>query len=142
MAEVVAQLKALEPTFEELLTISCAPGLSLGVLHQGKIIHTAHFGRQDSLNPTPPNDDTIYHAVSLTKALTSSEVARLVEEGILDWDVPIREYLPVFSRRTDEIGQNTTLEIYYLIELGFPVQISCSANNMEPFSCQGARLFA
>ena len=104
MAELVKQLKALEPNFAELLPISCAPGLSLGVLYQGKIIHTAHFGRQDSLDPTPPNDDTIYRAVSLTKALTSSAVALLVEEGVLDWDVLIREYLPIFSRRTDEMG--------------------------------------
>ena len=110
MAEILAQLKALEPTFAELLTIICAPGLSLGVLYHGKIIHTANFGRQDSIDPTPPNDNTIYRAVSLTKALTSSAVALLVEEGILDWDVPIREYLPVFSRRTDDdIGQKTTL---------------------------------
>ena len=84
MAEVIEQLKALEPTFTELLAISCAPGLSLGVLHHGKIIHTAHFGRQNSVDPTPPNDDTIYRVVSLTKVLTSSAVALLVEKSILD----------------------------------------------------------
>ena len=120
MAEVIEQLKALEPTFTELLAISCAPGLSLGVLHHGKIIHTAHFGRQNSVNPTPPNDDTIYRVVSLTKVLTSSAVALLVEKGILDWDVPIREYLPVFSRRTDEIGQKATLRDLLSHRTGFP----------------------
>ena len=109
MAELIEQPKALEPTFAGLLAISCAPGLSLGVLHHGKIIHTAHFGRQHYLSPTPPNDDTIYRVASLTKVLTSSAVALLVEEGILDWDVPIRKYLPVFSQRTDELGHKTTL---------------------------------
>ena len=120
MAEILAQLKALEPTFAELLTISGAPGLSLGVLYHGKIIDTAHFGRQDSLDPTPPNDDTIYRAVSLTKALTSSAVALLVEEGMLDWDVPIQEYLPVFSRRTDDVGQKTTLRDLLCHRTGLP----------------------
>ena len=120
MAELIEQLKALEPTFAELLAISCAPGLSLGVLYHGKIIHTAHFGRQNSLDPTPPNEDTMYRAVSLTKALTSSAVALLVEEGILDWDVPIREYLPVFSRRTDDIGQKTTLRDLLSHRTGLP----------------------
>ena len=120
MAEVVARLKVLEPTFAELLTISCAPGLSLGVLHHGKIIHTAHFGRQDALKTPPPNDETIYHVVSLTKALTSSAVALLVEKGILDWDAPVREYLPVFSRRNDEIGHKTTLRDLLSHRTGLP----------------------
>lgn len=109
MTELIEQLKALEPTFAELLTISCAPALSLGVLHHGEIIHTAHFGRRDHLDPTPPNNDTIYRIASLTKALTTSAVGLLVEEGTLDWDVPVREYLPAFARRIDEIGQKTTL---------------------------------
>ena len=120
MAEILAQLKALEPTFAELLTINGAPGLSLGVLYHGKIIHTAHFGEQASLDPTPPNDDTIYRAISLTKALTSSAVALLVEEGMLDWDVPIQEYLPVFSRRTDDVGQKTTLRDLLCHRTGLP----------------------
>ncbi|MCJ1456699.1 hypothetical protein MMC28_007063 [Mycoblastus sanguinarius] len=120
MAELIERLKALEPTFVELLTISCAPALSLGVLHHGEIIHTAHFGRRDSLNPTPPNDDTIYRVASLTKALTSSAVALLVEEGTLDWDTPIREYLPSFSRRIDEIGQKTTLRDLLSNRTGLP----------------------
>ena len=120
MAELIEQLTALEPTFAELLAISCAPGLSLGVLYHGEIIHTAHFGRQRSLDPTPADDDTIYRAVSLTKALTSSAVALLVEEGILDWDVPIREYLPVFSQRTDDIGQKTTLRDLLSHRTGLP----------------------
>ena len=120
MTELAEQLKALEPTFEKLLAVSCAPALSLGVFYHGEIIHTAHFGRRDHLDPTPPNDDTIYRVASLTKALTSSAVGLLVQEGTLDWDVPIREYLPVFARRTDEIGQKTTLRDLLSHRTGLP----------------------
>ena len=121
MAELIEQLKALEPTFTQLLAISCAPGLSLGVMYDGKIIHTAHFGRQNFLDPRPPNDDTMYYVASNTKILTSSAVAMLVEEGILDWDIPIRKYLPVFSQRTDEIGQKTTLRDLLSHRAGLPL---------------------
>jgi CubicO group peptidase (beta-lactamase class C family) len=109
MQELQDRFKALEPTIAEILAISSSPGLSLGILHQGSIVHTAHFGRRDFLDPAPPNDDTIYRVASLTKALTSSAVALLVEEGILGWDKPIREYLPAFTQRTDELGQKATL---------------------------------
>lgn len=121
MGELIEQLRALEPTFTQLLAISCAPGLSLGVVYHGKIIHTAHFGRQNSLDTRPPNDDTMYYVASLTKVLTSSAVALLVEEGILDWDEPIRKYLPVFSQRTDEIGQETTLRDLLSHRTGLPM---------------------
>jgi CubicO group peptidase (beta-lactamase class C family) len=104
------QLKALEPTVTQILAISGSPGLSLGVLHQGNIIHTAHFGRRDCSDPEPPNDDTVYRVASLTKVLTSSAVALLIDEGILSWDTPIREYLPTFGQRTDELGQKATVK--------------------------------
>ena len=44
----------------------------------------------------------------------------LVEEGILDWDVSIREYLPVFSQRIDEIDQKTTLRDLLSHRTGLP----------------------
>ena len=120
MKNVTEQLQALETTFKELLTISGAPALSLGVLHDGKIIHTAHFGRRDHQDPTPPDNNTVYRVASLTKALTSSAVALLVDEGKLDWDTPIREYLSAFSQRTDEIGQRATLRDLLSHQTGLP----------------------
>ena len=46
---------------------------------------------------------------SLTKAITASVVACLVDDVVLDWDMPVRHYLPEFGQRTDEVGQNSTL---------------------------------
>ena len=109
MQELRERIEALRPTIADILATSSSPGLSIGVLHQGSIIHTAHFGRQHFADPAPPDDDTLYRVASLTKALTSSAVALLVEEGLLGWDVPIREYLPAFRQRTDELGQRATL---------------------------------
>lgn len=109
MAELIRKLELLEPIISEILAISGSPGLSLGVLHQGNIVHKAHFGRRDISNPFPPDDNTIYRIWSLTKPLTVGVVASLVEEGILEWDTPIREYLPEFGQRKDEIGQKATL---------------------------------
>ena len=94
----------------QILAIIGSPGLSLGVLRQGNIAHTAHFGRRDCSDPVPPNDDTVYRVASLTKVLTSSTVALLVDKGILSWDTLIREYFPTFGQRSDELGQKATLK--------------------------------
>lgn len=79
-------------------------------MHHGDVIHTAHFIRQDVLRPNPPDDDTIYHVASLTKAITASAVACLVDDDILDWDLPVRHYLPEFGQGRDELGQHCTLK--------------------------------
>ena len=109
MDELVERIQALHPTISKLLAISASPGLSLGVLHHGTVIHTAHFGRRHAHDDAPPNDDTIYCIGSLVKLLTAGVVASLVQAGKLAWDTPIREYLPEWRTRTDEIGEKTNL---------------------------------
>ena len=109
MEDLCQQLTSLHPTINELLTQSCSPALSIGVLHKGSIVHTAHFGRRDALDPTPPDDNTLYHVASLTKLMTAGVIANLVDKGILSWDTPISEYLPAFKRRQDDIGRKTNI---------------------------------
>ncbi len=104
------QLEALEPTITQILAICGSPGLPLGVLHQGNIADTAHFGHRGCSDPEPHNDDTVYRVTSLTKVLTSSAVALLVDGGILNWDTCIRVSLSTFGQRTDELGQKANLK--------------------------------
>jgi len=110
MSDKAEKLQSLRPEILKILAASGSAGLSIGVLHYGDVIHTAHFGGQDALRPSPPNDDTIYHVASLTKAITASAVACLVDDGILDWDLPVRHYLPEFGQRSDELGQQCSLK--------------------------------
>lgn len=148
-----AQLTSLHSTIEELLEVSHSPGLSLGILHNGSIVHTAHFGRRDAFNPTPPDDDTLYHIASLTKLMAAGVVSQLVYNGTLSWDKPIREYLPTFAERQDDIGQKATLRDLlsnrtgiavahgywgqqageFLIPKSEIVRMSCSLDAVKPF---------
>ncbi|KAF1963426.1 beta-lactamase/transpeptidase-like protein [Byssothecium circinans] len=105
---LVARLRAQSPTIAKLLRVSGAPGLSYGIIHQGRIVFTTHMGRRDFKLPEPPNDDSIYHVASTFKIVSASVVAQLVTDGLLDWDVPIRQYLPTL-KRDDEFGRTATL---------------------------------
>jgi len=106
---LVQRLRSLDPIITELLENSGSPGLSIGVLHHGKIVHTGHYGRRDISIPDPPNGETIYHIMSLTKPLAAAAIGLLVDEGHLNWDSRIHDILPVFKSRNDEIGQAATL---------------------------------
>jgi CubicO group peptidase (beta-lactamase class C family) len=108
MASLADRMQSLRPALADILEASGSPGLSLGVLHHGQTVHTAHFGRRNIDEPHSPNDDTIYHVASLTKLITAAAVASLVHDGVLDWNLPVRHYLPDFQRG-DELGQKCTL---------------------------------
>ncbi len=61
--------------------VADATALSLGVLHRGQIVHTAHFGNQDISCLSPPNNHTVYGIASLTKAITAFAIGMLIEEA-------------------------------------------------------------
>ena len=99
----------LRPFISELLSVSGCPGLSVGILHGKGFTYTDHFGRRDCSKYPSPDDETIYRIASLSKPITVGVIASLVDEGILCWTTPIREYLPAFCDRKDEVGEKTTL---------------------------------
>ncbi len=56
MSDIAEKLQSLRPQILEILAASGSPGLSLGVLHHGDVIHTAHLGRRDAVRDSLPND--------------------------------------------------------------------------------------
>src|SRR3954451_20395568 len=69
------------------------PGVAIGVL-QGETEHKAGFGVTSVENPLQVNADTLFQIGSTTKTVTGSVVMRLVEQGVLDLDAPVRTYMP------------------------------------------------
>jgi CubicO group peptidase (beta-lactamase class C family) len=108
-ATIAARLQQQSDTISNLLEAGGAPGLSLGVFHQGRIIHTQHFGKRDVETNDVPDDDSVYGIASTFKIIAVCAVARLVTDGILEWDLPIRKYLPELSQRKDQLGDECTL---------------------------------
>ena len=68
------------------------PGAALGILAGGREEH-ASFGvaSLSSLRPVTPN--TLFQIGSLTKTYTATAIWRLIDEGALALDAPVRRYL-------------------------------------------------
>ena len=69
-------------------------GLAIAVVDEGRIAHTATFGRRDVARDLPLDRDTILYGASLTKAAFAWFVLQLVDEGRLDLDASIAALLP------------------------------------------------
>lgn len=57
----------------------------------------------------PVTEDTVFCIASCSKAMTSAVIAMLVSDGVLDYDKPVREYLPDLTMADNEASQQMTL---------------------------------
>lgn len=80
-----------------------APSLAFAIVRDGAPIYAKGFGYSNVENRTRVNADTIFNVGSTTKSFTAAAIAIAVDDGKLNWDTPVREYLPSF-RMGGEIG--------------------------------------
>ncbi|MEU0491517.1 serine hydrolase domain-containing protein [Nocardiopsis sp. NPDC006139] len=82
------------------------PGAAFAVVHGDRVVHTGAHGRDG--HGRPLRTDTPLPVASLSKSMTALAVLRLVEEGALDLDDPVREHLPGFAT-ADPRGADITV---------------------------------
>jgi CubicO group peptidase (beta-lactamase class C family) len=70
-----------------------ARGLAVAVIDRGRVSSVQAFGHRNA-NGEPLTVDTVMYGASLTKAVFAYTVMQLVEEGKVDLDRPVAEYLP------------------------------------------------
>ena len=72
------------------------PGISLAVVGKDQPDHVKALGWRDVEAELPVTPDTQFTLCSITKSFTALGLAMLVDDGLLDWEKPVREYLPDF----------------------------------------------
>lgn len=72
------------------------PGLSLAIVKDGKIVYAKGYGFRDVAKKLPVTPDTLFAIGSNSKSFTAAALGILADEGKLDFDKPVREYLPDF----------------------------------------------
>jgi CubicO group peptidase (beta-lactamase class C family) len=72
------------------------PGAAVAVVQNGKVALLKGYGVRDVTKPGAVDENTIFQLASVTKTLTAAAAATVVDDGKLDWDKPIFNYLPEF----------------------------------------------
>ena len=72
------------------------PGLSIVVVKDGKVVFEKGYGVRELNKRDPVTNETLFGAMSTTKAMTVACLAMLVDEGKLGWDDKVVKYLPDF----------------------------------------------
>jgi CubicO group peptidase (beta-lactamase class C family) len=72
------------------------PGAAIAVVRDGKMALVKGYGVRNATKPGVVDENTIFQLASVTKTLTAAAAATVVDDGKLDWDKPIFNYLPEF----------------------------------------------
>ena len=106
------------------------PGCAVAAVRDGEVVLAAGWGRRDQAAGTPVTRDTLFAIGSVTKAFTVAAVGALVDEGLLEWERPLQDYLPglrlddpVVTGRvtiTDLLAHRSGLPRHDLTWLGHP----------------------
>ena len=69
-------------------------GLAVAVFNNNRVVYKKTFGYKNVTTKQPINEFSNFYGASLSKAVFAVLVMKLVEEGKLDLDKPLQEYLP------------------------------------------------
>src|SRR5262245_44278380 len=100
LSAAVADTKGNLDGFDAFMTKAMAdfkvPGAAVVVVKDGKIILIKSYGYRDAAKKLPITGKTMFPIASITKSFTVTALGTLVDQGRLEWDKPVREYLPGF----------------------------------------------
>ena len=96
------------------------PGVALAIVKGDELVHQVVFGFRDVENKLPMTADTRFAMASVTKSFTAMSAALLVDDGKLEWDKPVKEYMPEFILDDPYITQNVTVRDMLSHRTGLP----------------------
>ena len=134
---MTARLTISETRHGEHRTVRCrklasweVPGCAIAAVQDERIVLAAGWGQRDLDTELPVTSDTLFAIGSTTEAFTAATVGALVEDGLLEWERPLRDYLPelwlhdpvVTDRLTvvDLLSHRSGLPRHEMVWLGHP----------------------
>ena len=94
--------QAVDAIIEAELAAS-GTGAVVAVIQGGETVHAKGYGLANVELGVPVTLDTVFPICSISKPITATLVMMLVEDGLLNLDAPVREYLPNFAPDRDAI---------------------------------------
>lgn len=110
VVEIEEVIKRLAAAVEYEVNSKQLPALSIALVEGDDVLWSQGYGFQDAEKKVPATADTIYRVGSISKLLTDISLMKLVEQGVLDLDAPVVDYLPDF-KPNNTTGKPITLRM-------------------------------
>ena len=98
------------------------PGVSVAVVQNGTVVFAEGFGVREVGKADPVTPGTRFMIGSTTKPLTTLLMAKLVEQGKVEWSTPVVELLPEFALADPSVTARLELRHTASASTGMPRQ--------------------
>jgi len=100
----ISHLDKINDILKEMTQNGFVAGASCMVLKDGKQIFYGQEGLVDIANNKPIAPDSIFRLYSMSKPVTSAAVMLLVEDGKIDLNCPVGDFIPTFKNQVVNEG--------------------------------------
>jgi CubicO group peptidase (beta-lactamase class C family) len=91
-------------------TLDNTVGFAIGVVKDGEIVHVKGYGVNSVDLKEAVTADTPFGIASNSKAFTSAALAILVEQGKINWEDKVIDYIPEFKMYNDYVTNNFNIQ--------------------------------
>lgn len=108
------RLNRIEDLINRKISEKRIPGATVFIARHGQVVMDKAFGMNDIEAKKALKSNDIFRIMSMSKALTTSAVMMLYEEGRFNLDDPISKYIPAFknSQILDSVYQDSTYKAH------------------------------
>lgn len=101
---------SIDSLVEKTIASFRVPGIAVGVVKDGKIIHAKGYGFRSLKNRQPVTPNTQFGIASNSKAFTAAALGILVEQGKINWEDHVRDYIPEFKLYDPYVTEHFTIK--------------------------------
>ncbi len=102
--------KQLDDLVQNTLKTFDVPGMSVGIIKNGKVVYSKGHGLASLTTKQGMNDNTLVGIASNSKAFTAVALAILADEGKLNWDDKVTKHIPEFKMYDAYASQEVTVK--------------------------------
>jgi len=133
----VDTLRQLDGFVAKMLAEWAVPGTALCIVKDGKLLYAKGYGVKDLKTNAPVTANTLFGIASCSKSFTAACLSILADEGKLDWNKPVKDYMPDFQLYDEYVTRTLTARDLVSHRSGLPrhdyVWVSAPLNRKEMF---------
>ncbi|WP_394750203.1 serine hydrolase [Spongiimicrobium salis] len=85
------------------------PGVGISIVYDNEILYTGGLGVRDRTKNLPVTENTVFSIGSNTKAFTGLLSTKLVTRKMLDWNTPLKSYIPELELKEPYVTDHVTM---------------------------------
>ena len=120
LAQEKTDLSSLDASIDSAMKEWKVPGAAVAIVRDQSVVYMKGFGVRELGKNDPVTPDTLFDIGSCTKAFTSAAIAILVDQGKMQWDGKVNEYIPFFHLRDPLADENVTVRDLLTHRTGVP----------------------